>query len=122
MSVDFGVGDRVSARGRSHTTYRGTVRYIGTLPAAVSKGDTSTFVGIELRAPHGTNSGRGLFKCKPKHGLFVKVGAILENLSRGRNIYTGSAAQSHNDTDAYMNRFEEGFEALRLSRSAAGGG
>ena len=122
MPVDFSVGDRVSARSRSHTTYRGTVRYVGTLPAALAKGDSSTFVGIELRAPHGTNSGRGLFECKPKHGLFVKVDAILENLSRGsiggsrkQNNHTGSAAQSHGENDRYMEKFEEGFEALRLA-------
>jgi WD40 repeat protein len=124
MSV--AVGDRVSVRGRSHTTYRGTVRYVGTLPAALAKGDSSVFVGIELRAPHGTNSGRGLFECKPKHGLFVKMEAVLEILSGGggggsgkQSDYTGSAAQSHRDNDRYMNEFEEGFEALRLANGGA---
>ena len=57
--MEIQIGDRVSARGRSRTSYRGTVRYIGTLPAARAKGDDSEFVGLELRAPHGTNDGRG---------------------------------------------------------------
>lgn len=123
----FSIGDRVCARGRSHTTYRGTVRYIGTLPAALAKGDSSIFVGLELRAPHGTNSGRGLFECKPRHGLFVKKEAITENLSRSSNgdraakanKYTGRAAQSHLENDRYMDEFEEGFNALRVANSGS---
>lgn len=127
------IGDRVVAKGRSRTRYRGTVRYIGCIPGKESKG---TFVGIELRAPHGTNDGRGLFSCKPKHGLFVQPAAIVEVLggdAQGRaapahgkgtvdgiqrmNKFTGGAAQSHLQNEGYMEEFEKGFKALQSASS-----
>ena len=55
MSNSFSPGDRVAFKGRSGTTYRGTIRYIGPL---TGKGD-GEFLGVELRAPHGTSDGRG---------------------------------------------------------------
>ena len=68
---------RVAVRGASRTTYRGTVRYIGPISGSKAGGD---FVGIELRAPHGKNDGRGYFKCRPNHGLFVRPKSIIEIL------------------------------------------
>ena len=55
MSSSFSPGDRVAIKGRSGTSYRGTIRYIGPL---TGKG-SGEFLGIELRAPHGTSDGRG---------------------------------------------------------------
>ena len=116
------VGDRVVAKGKSRTTYRGSVRHIGCLPNLESKGE---FIGLELRAPHGTCDGRGLFKTKPKHALFVKRKQIIEVLGGGgsgggaASKYTGSAATSHYANDQYMDDFEEGFQLLRV---ANGGG
>lgn len=56
MSASFSTGDRVAFKGRSGTSYRGTIRYIGPL---TGKG-SGEFLGIELRAPHGTSDGRGM--------------------------------------------------------------
>ena len=55
MSSSFSPGDRVAFKGRSGSSYRGTIRYIGPL---TGKG-SGEFLGIELRAPHGTSDGRG---------------------------------------------------------------
>ena len=119
--MDCRVGDRVVVRGASRTSYRGTVRYIGDLgPALKDKGE---FIGIELRAPHGTNDGRGFFKTKPKHALFVKRKQITEviggNGGGGASKYTGSAATSHVSNDAYMDDFHEGFEQLRVANGGS---
>ena len=61
MSNSFSPGDRIAFKGRSGTTYRGTIRYIGPL---TGKGD-GEFLGVELRAPHGTSDGRGKSICFP---------------------------------------------------------
>ena len=119
--MDCRVGDRVVVRGASRTSYRGTVRYIGDLgPALKDKGE---FIGIELRAPHGTNDGRGFFKTKPKHALFVKRKQITEviggNGGGGASKYTGSAATNHVSNDAYMDDFHEGFEQLRIANGGS---
>ena len=116
--MNCSIGDRVVAKGRSRTTYRGTVRYIGTLPNLESKGE---FIGLELRAPHGTSDGKGLFKTKPKHALFLKREQIQEVIGgdSAASKYTGSAATSHYDHDAYMDEFDAGFEQLRLAQGGS---
>ena len=71
MSNSFSPGDRVAFEGRSGTTYRGTIRYIGPL---TGKGD-GEFLGVELRAPHGTMArGKDLFNFTRRHKL--KLGKI----------------------------------------------
>ena len=69
----FDVGSEVVALGASGFRYPGKVRYIGELPGKVGE-----FIGLELETDRGKNDGRGLFACKPNHGLFVKRGAIVE--------------------------------------------
>ena len=108
------VGDRVVAKGRSRTSYRATVRYVGCLPNLEHKGE---FIGLELSAPHGTSDGKGCFQTKPKHALFVKAAQITEIIQSKAQTskYTGSAATSHLANDQYMDDFEEGFEQLRVA-------
>ena len=122
------VGDRVSFKGQSGTSYRATIRYIG--PLSGKQGD---FVGCELRAPHGTNNGRGYFQCKDRHGIFIREKQITSVISKANNSGRRAvlsedsnfskpskftAARSHELNEQYMKEFEEGFENLRL---AAGG-
>lgn len=55
--------------------YLGTVRWLGQISGA--KGD---FAGVELDEPKGKNSGdakgRHYFRCRPKHGLFVRPNTL----------------------------------------------
>ena len=118
--MNLNVGDRVTAKGRSRTTYRGTVRYIGCLPDLEHKGE---FIGLELKAPHGTSDGRGLFKTKPKHALFCKRNQIKDVIASAAaaaaSKYTGSAATSHSANDTYMDDFDQGLEQLRLAHGGS---
>jgi len=72
-SDDCGIGSDVVAVGASGLRYSGKVRYIGEIPGKVGE-----FIGLELETDRGKNDGRGLFACKPNHGLFVKREAIVE--------------------------------------------
>lgn len=68
-SSDLAVGDRVAVGGPSELV--GVVGFLG--PTQFAEGE---WVGVELDAPEGKNDGsiRGVkyFKCKEKHGVFVR--------------------------------------------------
>jgi hypothetical protein len=55
------VGDQVIANGKP-----GTVKYVG------APDQRGTWIGVELDAPHGSHDGKGLFKCRAKHGLLCR--------------------------------------------------
>lgn len=96
------VGDRVAFKGRSGTSYRGTVRYIGKL-----SGKEGEFIGCELRAPHGTNNGRGYFECRDRHGIFIRPSSVTSIISKGQDNGRGgrgagggrSALSDYNNLD-----------------------
>eukprot|EP01083_Nonionella_stella_P254590 874660_1 len=71
---------------------RGTIRFIGT-PYSVHK--SGIFYGVQLDKPKGKHNGavhgRQYFKCKPKHGVFLKS-TEFNVLTRGRNKRSRSDA------------------------------
>ena len=77
----------VVVRARCHVPGRGpgTVRWIG----AIREEDR---VGVELDEPNGLNdgstpSGRIIFRCKPKHGLFVKPSIMMQEKAQPERVF-----------------------------------
>jgi hypothetical protein len=108
----FDVGSDVVALGASGFRYSGKVRYIGELPGKVGE-----FIGLELEGPRGKNDGRGMFLCKPKHGLFVQRKQVVEVVQQRRK---SNAAKSRADKQSKMRLLSStvvnAFDAKQLSK------
>lgn len=69
----------------------GTVRWVGMIGRAER-------VGVELDKPNGLNDGstphgRVLFRCKPKHGVFVKAESVRKEEEEDAEQFTGFGLQ-----------------------------
>jgi len=99
----------------------GMIKYIGAVPS-----HRGMWYGIELDNPTGKNSGLGIFKCKPKHGIFVRRNRIKTILSQtitlgvistrfARNI----EALSMNDLSTVSRLEKDIKEALNIEETLA---
>jgi len=99
----------------------GIIKYIGAVPS-----HRGMWYGIELDNPTGKNSGLGIFKCKPMHGIFVRRNRIKTILSQtitlgvistrfARNI----EALSMNDLSTVSRLEKDIKEALNIEETLA---
>jgi len=76
----------------------GMIKYIGAVPS-----HRGMWYGIELENPTGKNSGLGMFKCKPKHGIFVRRNRIKTILSQTMTLGVISTRFARNIEALSMN-------------------
>lgn len=111
----------------------GIIRYIGQLETDRKENNKEEWIGIELYEPkgkhNGTLNGKKYFECEEKHGLFVKLEKLKNNINNEKQLNNSAFLEStiysllENDdlSKSKEKRYKKKFEQEVLQKEAQKG-